>query len=127
MKTVTIIATCVAALTVSSAAFAGSYSGTSTAQASNKVLMVVPNLCPASITALKAWATKTNTIGSFAVPSALRGTEVSCDNPGPAVSAGISANAPSVQEAKAAALTACEAARTDANGPCVVLGTVTTR
>lgn len=124
MKNLTIIASCVAALSFSTAVQAGSYTK---ASSGTKVLSVMPNLCPGTISALKTWASKTGTIGAFAVPSALPNSGLTCDNPGAPVAAGQAFNAPTVADAQAAALATCEQSRTENYGPCVVLGTVTTR
>ncbi|WP_420861569.1 hypothetical protein [Algirhabdus cladophorae] len=128
MKNLTIALSLISALSIASPVYAGSYSKAAGSAASGtKVLTVVPNLCPGTIAVLKTWAKTATSIAAYAVPTALPGVDVSCDNPGRPVTAGQSFNAPSVKEAQAAAIGACETARDENNGPCVVLGTVTTR
>ena len=95
--------------------------GAGAASAQQKVLTVVPNLCPQAIEMLSKWGSLTTTNAAMAVPR--DPNFEGCDDPTfQPLTAGIAFGAVTMEAATEAALATCEANRTAGLGRCFVIG-----
>lgn len=113
----------IARINVAAAATAGfCLIATLPAFAETKRLYVPAGICPQLVDVMVSWSRDRDANTVYALPTAPRGSNRSCGESGPAVTAGI-ATAASETAARRAALDLCNENRGD-NGRCVVTGTL---
>ncbi len=86
-----------------------------------KVLRVPKGVCTATLDSMKTWAATAQANGAVAIPIDTDLKRGECNSTKMVTLTGISGRA-SLEEAKAAAMEACEASRPDDLGPCFIFG-----
>ncbi|MEX0309999.1 MAG: hypothetical protein AB3N17_07090 [Tateyamaria sp.] len=91
-------------------------------QPETRVLRIPAGLCEDFKASLIKWASRTRGHAAYAVPVVPRGSNYTCDNPGPVIPAAFSFNYDSQPPADRRARTDCNVTKPEGYRNCVVIG-----